>query len=299
MGKFKDFLNEKYGAVYSRTCLMADVPKYLNLAGIDDSDEVVSLQPGEYNSFVNFVSKFVKKDDLYESDGKQGVETYPHVTVLWGMNPENDEKDLATIKRLIKPTSTFTIKLGKVDKFRNDNCDVLFVQVQPSVALNNLHGLIKNNVENDYEYPEYKPHLTLAFVKNGACEELVGNTTFEGMEFLIDHLDFSMRDGTYKSIYIPYSKAEVKLQEDNQIPAVVTIAPVKPIEEDTGASTVAPTSVADGQYPTRAFYVSRKGGEFKKFKDVYKGVRYSGIAFLNPNSSDNSGSEGGDGGSGH
>lgn len=284
MSKFKDFLaklNEKHGKSYSHTCLMGDVPKYLSIPGVDYDDSGEGVELGKtYNSFLNFTHKFIKQEDVYDDGENKGISAdTPHITILWGGLLKNAEKDLATIRRLVKQINPVKVTLGKIDKFRKDNYDVLKINVIPNLQLKSLHALIKNNIENEYEYEGYKPHITLSFVNPGACEELVGDDTFEGIEFTIDHLDFSMGDGTLKSVYIPYNKTDVK----NIVEDTIAVIPViKPLEEggdgggdsgegSSGPSTTTPTTIATGLSPNTTFRLKRNGKSGKTFKEVYKG----------------------------
>lgn len=285
MKSFKQFLKEKNNTMYKRTCLMADVPKYLSIPGVDyDVDGPEEVDKNKvYNSYLNFVDKFVKPEDIYDDDGTKGKESSPHITILYGSYIHNAEKDLATINRLVKQINPFKVTLGKVDKFRQDNYDVLKINVIPNIQLKSFHALIKNNIENDYEYEGYKPHITLCYLNPGACEELVGDDTFEGIEFTIDRLDFSMGDGTLKSVYIPYNKVDVK----NIVEDVIDVIPViKPLKEDgdgggsgggdsgdgsSGPSTTTPTTIATGLSPNTTIRLKRNGKSGKKFKEVYKG----------------------------
>lgn len=282
MGKFARFLAEKAGVKYDYNCLMIDIPKWVN---INLPDNKVP-DPAGNNAFVNFVYANVKKEDIYhDKDGGKGIETNTHLTLLYGFHQNREEKDLEEIKRLTKVVRPFKIKLGKISKFSNAEFDVLKIDIEPNHKLNSLHYLIKNNIPNDYEFEVYHPHITLSYVKKGSCEDLVGNETFAGIEVYVDSLDFSMKDGSIKNIRLIENQNEIKnLGEDNKI--------------NEEPSTVAPTSIENGQFPGRQYVISRK--PLKKFSDIYKKYKRVGIGFIIPNNPgvvDSSGSDGSGSGS--
>ncbi len=283
MGKFRDFLAEKLGVKYSYGCIMADVPRWLNIPSLED--ESVS---GFSNPYEKFVHKYVKKGDLYfDKDGSKGIESQQHITVLYGTLPANDENDLVTLKRIAKTIAPFYVTMGKVEKFKQDIYDVLKISIVPNSNLTSLHSVIKNTIENVYEFPSYEPHITLAYVKSGTCEDLIGNDTFEGIQIQIERLDFSMSDGSLKSIYIPYTKVFVNNLFAEEVINIVVEEP----------STAAPTSVADGQRPTRGKVISRKG-KTKRFKDGYSGGRFIGYVFDKKDPDDDNDGDGGSDSSG-
>jgi hypothetical protein len=51
--------------------------------------------------------------------------------------------------------------------------------------------MIRKNFDNNYKWPQYNPHVTLAYVKKGTCNEYVGNKTFEGMKVMFETFMYS------------------------------------------------------------------------------------------------------------
>lgn len=143
------------------------------------------LNDTESKEFVTWGEDNIPSDKLAED----GYEKEPHVTIMYGFKPSFDEEKLKT---LIEDYGPITCKLGKLSRFSNDGFDVIKVSVI-SDDFHKLNALIKKEFGEEIEnsYPDYKPHLTLAYVKNGACKNLDGHTYFEGREYTFDSLKFS------------------------------------------------------------------------------------------------------------
>jgi 2'-5' RNA ligase len=159
---YTDLLNEGH-------CIMVDID-----------------QRGKILEFVSQISN----ECVYEEEGKHyGKELNPHVTVMYGLN-ENEEKRVKEL--LAKVPKKISATLGKISKFENIDApyDVLKVEVY-SPHLAKIHEMIRGNFENDYKWPEYNPHVTLAYVKKGTCNEYVGNKMFEGMKIKFENFTYS------------------------------------------------------------------------------------------------------------
>jgi 2'-5' RNA ligase len=153
-------------------CIMADVP--------------------QKESMLDFIKK-IPTECVYEEAGKHyGKENNPHVTVMYGLSPveEGRVKELLT-----KVPKKIVAELGQISKFENADApyDVLKIEVK-SPHLNKIHEMIRKNFDNNYQWPEYNPHVTLAYVKKGTCNEYVGNKTFEGMKVMFETFMYSNGD---------------------------------------------------------------------------------------------------------
>ena len=150
-------------------CIMADVP--------------------QKESMLEFIKK-IPNECVYEEVGENyGKEANPHVTVMYGLSPIEETR----VKELLnKVPKKIVAELGKISKFSNADApyDVLKIEVK-SPHLNKIHEMIRKNFDNNYKWSEYNPHVTLAYVKKGTCNEYVGNKTFEGMKVMFETFMYS------------------------------------------------------------------------------------------------------------
>jgi len=169
----------KKGADYNYSCLLVRLPK-------DISTEI--LQWG----------KDKISDDLLVDDDKKsmGRENDIHTTLFYGINSEDPRESIDLLSR-VKP---FKIRLGLIDAFKDqDDHDVIKIQVE-SKDLEILHYDIEDSVKNGNKYPTYIPHITIAYVKKGSCDNLIGNEKFKGKIVEVNKVVFSSSDGSEKNI---------------------------------------------------------------------------------------------------
>ncbi len=134
------FILEKVGKVYKTGCAML----YVNLSLEDLTDKI-------------------DKNDLTDD----GIEDEPHITLLYGFKSVSNDK----IKDAIESVKFGEVKLEKVSLFENEKYDV----VKFDVSGDGLQEAFKklNKLPNDNKYPDYHPHITLAYVKVGQGKKYV------------------------------------------------------------------------------------------------------------------------------
>jgi hypothetical protein len=54
-----------------------------------------------------------------------------------------------------------------------------------------INATLKKGFDTSSDYPDYKPHVTLAYVKPGACPELDGNTDFDEQKMVCTEFEYS------------------------------------------------------------------------------------------------------------
>jgi 2'-5' RNA ligase len=179
--QYVHYLNRiaKKDVQYSYSCLMVRLPKAL-------SSEIV--QWGEDNI----------SDNHLADDGKNSVgrEDDIHTTLFYGIKSKDPQESIEILSK-VKP---FKIRLGLIDVFKDqDDYDVIKIQIE-SKELEKLHYEIEDKVENANTYPTYIPHVTIAYVKKGSCDNLIGNKKFKGKIIGVDKVIFSSSDGSEKYI---------------------------------------------------------------------------------------------------
>lgn len=153
---------------YKYSCVMAMVPK-----------EVCPI-------FTHF-QKLIDPSDLDPNEEKQ-LEDEFHVTVLYGL--VDNRPDM--VRSLFKDQHSFLIELRGCTLFENEG-DVLKVDIH-SEELEKMNKLLKDNCKNEDKYPDYHPHLTIAYLKKGAGKKYISNS-FDGVSLPISKLIFSNPEG--------------------------------------------------------------------------------------------------------
>lgn len=134
----------------------------------------------------------ISDENLYIDENK-GRETKPHVTILYGLHI-NDPKEM---KEFINE-KPFSIKLGNISKFECLHYDVIKIDVT-SQELMKLNKKIASNFDVTSKH-EYSPHLTIAYIKKGTCNELVGDNTFKNIIIKVNDIYFCDKDRNHTKI---------------------------------------------------------------------------------------------------
>jgi len=167
--KYEQFLSES--VQYKFGCVMLEVP-------ISNWDEII------YS---------ISKEDIYEVEGENyGLQTNPHVTILYGLH---EEVSLEQVKSVFEDIDeSLDIKIEGIGVFENEKFDVVKFNVVPSGTLQDLHNKL-SEFPNSNEYPEYEPHITIAYIKKGhgkKYEDLAYKHSIEN----IDEVCYSLTDGS-------------------------------------------------------------------------------------------------------
>lgn len=96
-------------------------------------------------------------------DPTYGYDNEPHVTLKYGFEPDLDRN---TIAEILKGTKPFNVVLTSLNQFQNEKYDVVKFEVQKCPILTELRRRCDGYPNTD-SYPDYKPHMTLAYVKKG------------------------------------------------------------------------------------------------------------------------------------
>lgn len=133
--------------------------------------------------------------DVYEADG-HGRETEIHVTVKYGLHTD----DVNEVKKLLSGYKQFYIELGEISRFAHPESEYDVAKIEIiSKDLHDLHEIL-GDLENSDQWPKYKPHSTISYLKKGKSKEVSGNKEFSGTKILITELVFSNTIGEKKTI---------------------------------------------------------------------------------------------------
>lgn len=126
-------------------------------------------------------------DNILSKDGR---ESQIHITVKYGLHIT----DFTLVRDLfINTIKPICIILGKITLFNNEGFDVIKIDVS-SPDLMKLNKLINRKFETTDTYPDYIPHVTVAYIKKGYDKIYNNLNIFEGRKIFIDSVEFSGRD---------------------------------------------------------------------------------------------------------
>lgn len=172
--KLMQLFLEKKGDTYDYSAVLCTIPpsiaKFLEAWGVEN----------------------IPDEDVYTEEGGRsyGRENDFHVTVKYGLHDGKEDK----VVDVLKHQKPFDIELGKISLFNtHEKYDVVKVEVF-SDTLHVIHNKL-GKLPNSDEYPEYKPHATIAYVKKGSCDKFNGLKDFQDIKFGVDSLIFSSNEG--------------------------------------------------------------------------------------------------------
>lgn len=157
------------------------------------------------------IIKQIDKEDLYEveTDDSFGLETEPHVTVIFGIVDDYDN----VVDFCKENLNSVNVNLTKVSCFENE-FDVLKYEVE-SEGLSEFNELLKTAFKCDITYPDYKPHVTLAYLKKGKAKKYIdGDYDFPKIELNSDECMFTYPEDNKESFKV--TSKELK-EEVNRI----------------------------------------------------------------------------------
>jgi 2'-5' RNA ligase len=172
----------KVGATYSKSSTQIDLPEQL-------AQEIMSW--GKAN---------IPDKDLYTKDADKGREDEIHTTLFYGI-VEDNEKALEKLRSIFAGVAPFECRLGIITAFKDKKeYDVLKIDVESSEMVR-LHYLIEGEIKNKNDFPTYAAHLTVAYLKKGKADRLIGDDKFRGVTFKVTEIVFSTKD--HNKITIP------------------------------------------------------------------------------------------------
>lgn len=132
-----------------------------------------------------------KEEDLHE----YGIEEDPHVTVFYGLTGETEN---SIIKEHIEDMviTNDDISIEGISLFdTNDEYDVVKLDIE-SEKLREYNKII-SQYPNENEFPDYMPHMTLAYVKKGKGEDYLKDEIVDIVKDRIKYADMHYEFGMY------------------------------------------------------------------------------------------------------
>ena len=155
---FDNWLNEAKKNTYSYGCAML----YFDLPEMDN----IHLK--------------ISKDDLYTENDSYGLETEPHVTLLYGLH--SDEINDVDVFNVCEQHNYAGITVHTVSAFKNDKFEVLKFEVEGN-GLRECNRELSETFPFTTDYPDYHPHCTIAYLKPGTADKYVD--AMEGISYAV------------------------------------------------------------------------------------------------------------------
>lgn len=134
----------------------------------------------------------IKESDVYNNETDDyGLEYDPHITALFGILPDKTKpEDVKSFMQMnfTKP-KVDDIKIVAISFFENPEFDVLKFDVV-SPYLQNVNTELCNNFEYHNEYPDYHPHMTIAYLKKGRGARYAKELS-EHRDVVISNIEYS------------------------------------------------------------------------------------------------------------
>lgn len=166
------------------------------------------------NKWISSVSKMIPADLCVDD----GYETKPHCTVLYGF--DSSLMDVEKLKILIQ-TYCFDKKpqlsLDNISLFENANDVVKIGVIDTNNFLTDLNQLLKQTFEYQNNFPDYKPHFTLAYVQQGAGQSFK-NRSVDKEEFGIIDINqgqFVYSDHNFNKVVI-FGEGDLKINKSEE-----------------------------------------------------------------------------------
>ena len=108
----------------------------------------------------------IEQDDIYKVEGKNyGLQPRPHLTLLYGVHKEVEDEDIQKCFEGMTEDD-FKVQIEGVSLFENPEFDVVKLGVTKTDKLQEVYDRL-SQLPNSNQFPEYKPHITIGYVKRG------------------------------------------------------------------------------------------------------------------------------------
>lgn len=163
------------------------------------SSTQVTLSKVEAQPFTQLAESIPDADLYLGEEGKgdsygpnYGREDQPHVTALYGITQGDPGPTAKAI--LAESSGVIRATAGKLSLFHSKDYDVLKVDIESS-DLREIENHLRESVPFKSDFPDYKPHMTIAYLKKGKGAKYVGDARFEGTPLSFSVVDFRSKDG--------------------------------------------------------------------------------------------------------
>ena len=131
----------------------------------------------------------IDDDDVYlvEDDDSYGIETKPHLTLLYGLHEEVTREDVKSVVDKFKDEEII-IEIKGISIFENKDFDVVKFDVKKTPVLDKMNKELKKFPFTS-DFPDYHPHITVCYIKKGLGSKYI-NPDYE-LELKATKLEYS------------------------------------------------------------------------------------------------------------
>ena len=147
----------------------------------------------------------IKEEDIFDDEIKDyGLEHTPHVTVLFGIHlDETKPEDVKKVLKLFKPIQ---VRIDTIGIFENEVYDVVKYNVPVTPQLKEYHEAVMGAFPNTQTFPDYHPHMTIAYVLPGKGKEYKGGVTPFTVTFDTAVYSYAGKNGERERIKVKLEK---------------------------------------------------------------------------------------------
>jgi len=145
---------------------------------LDDNQEEKTygcvMLDAEISDWEEMHTSGIDPKDVYTKpyDDSYGLEDKPHITVVYGIH--EDEIDPEVVFDVIQnEMDSITVMVDNISIFDGKEYDVVKYDIPLSKELKKYRNRILKMFPNTQTFPEYHPHMTLAYVKPGEGKKYV------------------------------------------------------------------------------------------------------------------------------
>lgn len=132
------------------------------------------MMDANIKNWVEFHLAGIDEDDVYLKpyDDSYGLEENPHVTIVYGIHEEEvDPQRMADMIEYYMKPLILTVK--EIGVFEGDEYDVVKYDLPITGQLQKYRDIFLQ-IPNTQSFPDYHPHMTIAYVKSGEGKKYAG-----------------------------------------------------------------------------------------------------------------------------
>lgn len=179
----------------------------------DYSCVMIPVPTGVKEKFLQLSKGVIKDEELFIDplDPSFGRAEDPHVTVLYGIHENECIHRIEQVLRDVSPSEFEVLGFGMFDK--DPKHDVIITRVGGRDLFRLNEAMAEEFPDHHNDHGEYKPHITLGFVKKGLGPEILKRVKLLNprMRVPIQEIEFSRNDGKTEYIDMEQVRSQARV----------------------------------------------------------------------------------------